>query len=81
VHNLIFLIYFYPVVLMAIFSLRYWRHRHPSKLAYLLTLILITWCTVVMTCDDWNIRIFLSITPYLILLAAGFIHTRTSPSP
>jgi len=80
-HNLVFLIYFYPVVLMAIFSLRYWRHRHLSKLAYLLTLILITWCTVVMTCDDWNIRIFLSITPYLILLAAGFIHTRISPSP
>ena len=49
------------------------------SLAYLLTLILLTWMTVILTCDDWNHRVFLSISPYVILLATGFFK-RVFPS-
>jgi len=72
-HNLVLVLFFYPIVIMAALSLRRWRRQQPDRLIYLLTLILVTWGTVVLTCDDWNIRVFLSISPYLILLSSPFL--------
>jgi len=72
-HNLVQLLFFYPIIIMAALSLKRWHRQHPDRLIYMLTLILVTWGTVVLTCDDWNIRIFLSISPYLILLSSGLL--------
>jgi len=71
-HNIPLVAYFYAMILLAILSMKYWVKAHIYKLTYLLTLMLVTWMTVILTCDDWNHRIFLSISPYLTLLAAGF---------
>jgi hypothetical protein len=72
-HNLALLLFFYPIIIMAALSLRHWWRQHRDRLIYLLTLILVTWGTVILTCDDWNIRIFLSISPYLILLSSPLL--------
>ena len=71
-HNAVLLLFFYPIMLIALLSLRSWKRHYPFKMVYLLTIILVTWVTVVLTCDDWSNRVFISITPYLIILAAGY---------
>jgi hypothetical protein len=72
-HNIALVAYFYTIILLAVVSINYWIREQMHKLAYLLTLILLTWMTVILTCDDWNHRVFLSISPYVILLAASFL--------
>jgi hypothetical protein len=80
-HNLYLAVYFYPITAMALFSLPRWQRRGQGlPLIGLLTPIAMTWLTVVLTCDDWNNRWFLSISPFLLLLAAGFRPRNPAPT-
>ena len=76
-HNIYLVAYFCPVTLGAMLSFPYWK-RHASLTArYLLIPILLTWGTVILTCDDWNNRFFLGIFPFVLFLAAPLIQKIT----
>jgi hypothetical protein len=79
-HNGYLIIFFYPITGMAIFSFPFWKRRGLLlPYFYVLTPILTTWLTVIMSCDDWSNRFFLSISPLLLILASAFF-TRRSPA-
>ncbi len=68
-HNLYLLAWFYPIILMALFSVPSWTRHHLLPFLYLITPILLTWLTVILTCDDWSNRFFLGVSPLLIFLS------------
>jgi hypothetical protein len=72
-HNAYLMIYFYSVHIMVIASLSFWIKNHFHRLIYLLSIIIITLLTVILTCDDWHNRFYLSISPYLILIGMGMV--------
>jgi len=76
-HNLYLVIYFYPVCLLALPGIRSWFKKNPDLLLYCSSLILITWGTVMLTCDDWHNRFFLSIVPYVYFLIVPVIKSIT----
>jgi hypothetical protein len=74
IHNGCLIAYFYPITLMALFSTPAWKRlRLPLPVLYAVTPILMTWLAVVLTCDDWSNRFFLSISPYLLLLGSPLL--------
>jgi hypothetical protein len=68
-HNTYLGLYFFPVYLLAVLSLRKWLWQNKHLLLYCSSLIFITWASVILSCDDWHNRFFLSIVPYIYLLA------------
>jgi hypothetical protein len=84
-HNGYLAILFYPIIIGAFLSFQTWRRRNQLlPFIYLATPIAMTYGTVVLTCDDWSNRFFLSISPFLLLLAArlipGFMQRQISSS-
>ena len=69
VHKIYLLLLFLPMYLMVVVSLKDWIKRDRYILLYFGTLIFLTWVTVTLSCDDWHNRFFLTISPYLIVLA------------
>jgi hypothetical protein len=67
-HNLYLIVYFYSIHLAALLSIAYWIKRQAFALCYFATAIMLTWVTVMMTCDDWHNRFYLTISPFLIIL-------------
>ena len=72
-HNIYLIVYFYLIHILAIASLPYLAKKMFYKTAYLLSLIFITWLTVMLTCDDWHNRFYLSISPYIIMISMGIL--------
>jgi hypothetical protein len=71
-HNLYLAALFYPIIIGALLSFPAWkRNGRLLQFIYLITPVAMTWLTVVLTCDDWSNRFFLSISPFLLLLAAA----------
>jgi hypothetical protein len=68
-HNFYLCVYFYPLYLFVILSWRSWFKKNKFLLLYCVSVIAINWLTVILTCDDWHNRFFLSITPYIYILA------------
>jgi len=68
-HNLYLGFYFFPVYLLVILCLKNWWHNNRSLLLYCISIIIVTWGTVILTCDDWHNRFFLVIVPYIYILA------------
>ncbi|HMI63706.1 MAG TPA: hypothetical protein VK518_22475 [Puia sp.] len=68
-HNLYLVAYFYPIILMALFSAPSWIRHRPLPFLYVITPVLLTWLSVILTCDDWSNRFFLSISPFIIMLS------------
>jgi hypothetical protein len=74
-HNGYLIVFFYPITGMAIFSFPSWKRRRLLlPFFYVLTPILTTWLTVILSCDDWSNRFFLSISPLLLILASTFFN-------
>jgi len=69
-HNFYLCVYFYPFYLLVILSWRNWFKKNKLLLLYCFSVIAVNWITVMLTCDDWHNRFFLSITPYIYILAA-----------
>jgi hypothetical protein len=67
-HNLYLAFYFFPMYLLVLLSLRKWWLSNRNILLYCLSLILVTWASVILSCDDWHNRFFLSIVPYIYIL-------------
>jgi hypothetical protein len=67
-HNLYLTIYFFPIYLFALLSLKDWWKKNRNILLYSLALVLITWGTVMLSCDDWHNRFFLTLMPLIYIL-------------
>ncbi|MEO5563222.1 MAG: hypothetical protein ABIR18_07305 [Chitinophagaceae bacterium] len=76
-HNLYLYLYFFPFYLLMLFSLRKWFVRNKYILLYCITVIAVTWLSVILTCDDWHNRFFLSVVPYIYILSAPAVQTIT----
>jgi hypothetical protein len=72
-HNSFLIIFFYSIHAMALGSILYWIRVQIAKFAYFLSIIILTWLSVILTCDDWHNRFYLSISPYIIILSMGFV--------
>lgn len=72
-HNIFIIGYFLLLYVLTIANLSFWVKEKPVVFAYMAVLILMTWISVMLTCDDWHNRFFLTLSPYFILLALGFI--------
>jgi len=68
-HNVYLIVFFGAIDLMTLASLVYWFKQNPNILCYLLSAIALTWFTVMLTCDNWDNRFYLTISPFLIILA------------
>lgn len=68
-HNIYLIVFFGVLYLTVIASLRYWFKRNPEILWYIISAIGLNWLTVILSCDDWHNRFFLTISPFLIILA------------
>jgi hypothetical protein len=78
-HNIYLIVFFGAIYLMTLTSLGYWFRRNPNILCYLLTAIGLTWLTVLLTCDDWQNRFYLTISPFLIILATPTLQKLLRP--
>jgi hypothetical protein len=74
-HNLYLYLYFFPFYILMLLSFRQWIKRNKYLLLYCISLIAITWGTVLLTCDDWHNRFFLSVVPYIYILSAPAVQT------
>lgn len=72
-HNIYLISYFSLIHIFSIAGISFWLKKEFYKFLYFFLAILITWLTVMLTCDDWHNRFYLSISPYLIILSLGFI--------
>jgi len=77
-HNAYLVVYFYLIYFLLIMSLRFWMKTSPYILFYFLLLTLMSWGAVILSCDDWHNRFFLTLSPYFILLGLApikrFVH-------
>jgi hypothetical protein len=73
-HNIFLAVFFYPFYIFFILSIRWWIRNNLYRFVYLSCLIILTWGTTILTCDDWHNRWFLSISPGLIFLCLPTIN-------
>ena len=80
-HNSYLIVFFGALHLMTLASLGYWFKHNPNILWYLLSAIALTWFTVMLTCDNWDNRFYLTISPFLIILATPTLQKLLRPRP
>jgi hypothetical protein len=73
-HNVFLAVFFYPVYVFVLVSIGYWFKRKSRTLLYLASVVLANWATVILTCDDWHNRFFLTTWPFLIILSLPVIN-------
>lgn len=66
-HNIALGLFFYPLYLCIGVAL--WRKKMNDFILFALTLMIIHWVFVMMSCDEWHNRFFLTLTPFLIIIA------------
>lgn len=73
IHNICLMTFFYSLYVLALASIPFWLKNQPYILCYLLVAILLIWITVMLSCDDWHNRFYLSISPFVIILSGRTI--------
>jgi hypothetical protein len=73
-HKIYLILLFFPIYFMFILSIKYWIKKKPFILLYFVCLIFLTWVTVILSCDDWHNRFYLTISPYMVILALPSIN-------
>jgi hypothetical protein len=68
-HNIYLVVLFYPLYVASVWSLKWWLKNNIHHLIYFSFILLMTWGTTLLTCDDWHNRWFLTTSPYLIIAA------------
>lgn len=76
-HNFYLITYFSLIHISSVAAISFWIKNNLYKFLYFFSSIFMTWLTVMLTCDDWHNRFYLSISPYLIILSLGFIKKLT----
>ncbi len=77
-HNLYLFVYFFPVYVLVFFSLRSWIKKNIFLLLYCVSVIALNWTTVILTCDDWHNRFFLSVVSYIYIPAIPALQKLTN---
>jgi hypothetical protein len=72
-HNIYLIAFFFPLYIAGIFASPFWIRKNMFKFLYLTLAIALNWLTVILTCDDWHNRFFLSISPYIIIISMGLL--------
>lgn len=72
-HNALLVLMFYPVYVLVLAGMKHWVRRLPLQLLYIAGVVLITWASVMLTCDDWHNRFFMAIAPWLFLLSLPLV--------
>ena len=70
-HNFYLIGFFFPLYISSIIASPFWIRKNMFKFIYLTLAIALNWLTVILTCDDWHNRFFLSISPYIIIISMG----------
>ena len=73
-HNIFLALFFYPFYAFIILSIRWWLKNNLYPFLYLSGIIILTWGTTMLTCDDWHNRWFLTISPWVIFLSLPAIN-------
>jgi hypothetical protein len=73
-HNLILAVFFYPLYLAFILSIKWWIMNEKQRTIFLAGAIALTWVTTIITCDDWHNRWLLSVSPWIIVMALPAIN-------
>ncbi len=68
-HNLFLIGFFYPLYIIIIAGFIKHKKLYLRQGSYFFSVIFIYWLSVVLSCDDWANRFFLTLTPYLICMA------------
>lgn len=68
-HNGLLITYFFPLYFLALVSFYRFRTRLPIEFIYLVSLISIYWLSVLFSCDEWHSRFFMTLTPFIIIIA------------
>lgn len=63
-HNVLLCLFFYPLMFGILY--RIIRRRFSDMLLFTLMLTIIFWLFVILSCDEWHNRFFLTLTPFLI---------------
>lgn len=73
-HNILLGLFFYPMYVCIAGAI--WRKKMNGFMVFSLALVFIYWMFVLMSCDEWHNRFFLTLTPFLILMAMHFFKRR-----
>lgn len=73
-HNLYFVLFFYPLYLLAVIGLVKIYKQQKSFCVFCIAMFFIFTLSVILTCDDWNNRFNIPVIPFVMLLAAVGIH-------
>jgi hypothetical protein len=76
-HNFYLCIYFFPLYIVALMSVRKWISQNRFLFLFCISVIAVNWITVILTCDDWHNRFFLTIAPYIYLLSIPVLQRLT----
>lgn len=71
-HNILILLFYVPIYMMAIYVLFRERKGGSFENRFFYSIIFLFWFTTILTCDDWHGRWFLTISPFLYLIALQF---------
>lgn len=63
-HNVLLCLFFYPLMFSMLYQII--RRKFTDMLLFTLILTLIFWLFVILSCDEWHNRFFLTLTPFLI---------------
>jgi hypothetical protein len=67
-HNALIALYFYPIYILILYRL--FKNKFSNGLVWTLLLLIIHWGFVILSCDEWHSRFFLTLTPMLLISAA-----------
>ncbi len=73
-HNLYLIVLFFPFIAMMLLSMYSWIKAKSSIALFSICTISITWFSVIMSCDDWHNRFFLTILPYIYILSIPILN-------
>lgn len=73
-HNVYLYLYFFPFYLLGLLSIKSWFRKNKYVLLYCAMLGIVTWAMIILTCDDWHNRFFLTLVPYMYILSVPAVH-------
>ena len=79
-HNILLALFFYPFYILSFIGLWKKIKQQETCLIYIISIILLSWFTTLLTCDDWHNRFILTISPFLFLLGFAAFNGKASLS-
>lgn len=71
-HNILIALFYLPIYIMAMYVLFRKREKGNFENRFFYSIIFLFWFTTILSCDDWHGRWFLTISPFLYLIAMQF---------